>query len=662
MNTIHHDMINSGDVLNNLMVQTHNIVIGLDLNLCVKTFNLQAELLFKLKLKSVINKNYLDLCTLAKIQPAISYNLPTLLNHQKIIYNETLLKSHKETKTIAWRATQLMRENHHIGYLIIGEDVTRLKYLEKQVLDKERAEAANQAKSEFLAIMSHELRTPLNAILGMTQILSNMQNLTHEQHEFVHDISIAGNHLLILINDMLDFAKLEAGKMDLKLTNIDFKSLLDEATDMMAYPAKLKGLTLVTSFDTSLPSHLMADGRALRQILNNLISNAIKFTDKGQINFSINCLAKNDKKVKLELIVEDTGIGIPHEKLQLIFDRFQQVDSSYSRRYGGTGLGLAITKQLTELMGGKISVESKIGLGTKFRCVFNFQLKENVLSDLHHLTEQLNVHILIVDDSRRGKIMLKQIDDGHNRVVTGHNAMQVFLEAHQTGSPFDIVIIDQQLKECDAIELGSTLKKASAATESIIILLIEQHSIASVTHYKKLGFFECLTKPVHPMELIATLNAAKKYKNDRKIKPLKENPANKNNLLKEHPSNQNNLRVLLVEDNLINQKVSKMMLEEIGCEVDIADSGKSVFQLLDNHSYNIILMDIGLPDINGLEVTKIIREKHYHLKNIPIIALTAHAYDTDRQACLSAGMNDVIVKPVMRERLNEILQQWGKTK
>lgn len=649
MSTNHHDKINSGDIYNNLMHQTNNIVIGLDLNLCIKSLNVQAELLFKLSLKSTLEKNYFEICNLSKLQPAFSLDLPTLLNSQKIVYSETILKLNKETKAIAWRASHLIRDNQQIGYLIIGEDITRLKYLEKQVIDKERAEAANQAKSEFLAIMSHELRTPLNAILGMTQILSNMQNLTHEQHEFVHDISIAGNHLLILINDMLDFAKLEAGKMDLKLTNIDIKSVIDEATDMMAYPAKLKGLKIVTHFDTALPSHLMADGIALRQILNNLMSNAIKFTDKGQINFAINCLSKNDKKVKLELIIEDTGIGIPQEKLELIFDRFQQVDSSYSRRYGGTGLGLAITKQLTELMGGKITVESKIGMGTKFRCVFNFQLKEKVLSELHRITEQLNVQILIVDDTRRGKIMLKQIDDGHNRVVTGHNALQVYLEAQRNGSPFDIVIIDQQLKDINAIELGVQLKKASTATESILILLIDQSSMTTVTYYKKLGFFECLAKPVHPMELIATLNAAKKFKNERKTIQIKQIPTNKNNL-----------RVLLVEDNFINQKVSKMMLEEIGCEVDVADSGKSVFQLLDSQLYNIILMDIGLPDINGLEVTKIIREKHCNLKNIPIIALTAHAYDTDRQACLSAGMNDVIVKPVMRERLTEILQQWGK--
>ncbi len=649
MNTIQHEKINSGLLLNHLMCQTNNIVICLDLDLHITSFNPQAELLFKLKSNKILHKNYFDVCALAKLQPAFAMDLFVTLNKDHIIQAETANTSNKELKCIAWKLSHLVHDSQCMGYLMIGEDISRLKYLEKQVIGKERAVAANQAKSEFLAIMSHELRTPLNAILGMTQILSNMQSLTFEQHEFVQDISIAGNHLLILVNDMLDFAKLEAGKMELKLTNVDIKSMLDEVIDMMAYPAKLKGLKLATQLDKSLPSHLLTDARAFRQILNNLVSNAIKFTDKGQITLTINCISNNNKHAKLELIVADSGIGIPPEKLHLIFDRFQQVDSSYSRRYGGTGLGLAITKQLTELMGGKITVDSELGVGTKFKCVFNFHLKEITDKDLSFEADQYDSRILIVDDSRRGKIMLKQIDCGQPEVVSGLHAFEKIFTAYQNGSPYDIVIIDQKLKGIDAIELAINISNLTGFAETTLILLMEQNSLTTVAQYKQLGFFDCLIKPVQQMELLTSLNAAKKYKSDKKMTTSEHQKIKKENM-----------HVLLVEDNVINQKVSKMMLEELGCVVDIADSGQAVFQLLTQQFYNIILMDIGLPDINGLEITKVIRNKHPHYKNIPIIALTAHAYDSDRQACLSAGMNDVIVKPVMRERLREIIQQWGQ--
>lgn len=404
-----------------------------------------------------------------------------------------------------------------IGFAGIAVDITEDKLKKQALLEaKENAEAANRAKSAFLATMSHELRTPLNGILGIAQILTSEQ-LSVTQKEYVDDIMRASHHLLSIVNDMLDFAKLEAGKVELQLGPLDLKKVFQEVVHIMDYQAQLKGLSLNLVFDDSIPHLLLGDPKVIRQIMVNLIGNAIKFTEKGWVVVEVKALVINEVAVKFNVTVSDSGIGIPIDKLDTIFEQFEQVDSSQARRYGGTGLGLSITKYLVELMGGMICVTSKYKEGTQFCLDLELPLQEAA----------------------------KEVDNSW----------------------------EQQ--------------------QSILI-----------------------------------------NQSDQKQK----------------------MHALLVEDNPLNQKIGKIMLEDIGFEVQIAENGQQVLAN-DLFSFDLIFMDVGLPDISGIDITKQIRNNERY-QSIPIIAMTAHAYQSDKDACLNAGMNDVVTKPVMKKELIEIVAKW----
>jgi two-component system aerobic respiration control sensor histidine kinase ArcB len=410
-----------------------------------------------------------------------------------------------------------------IGMVGISFDITARKEAEHELkIAKEGAEAANKAKTEFLATISHELRTPLNGIIGMAQILVN-QKLSVKLRDHVQDIFEASNLLLSLVNDMLDFAKLEAGEMDVLAEPVDLKILVNETTDIMIYQAKSKGLDFVVDYAETVPYQVLTDSRAIKQILLNLLSNAIKFTEQGQIALQVSCIKKTENAAMLQITVTDSGIGIPADKMSLIFERFKQLDSSLTRRYGGTGLGLAITKQLVEKLGGEIGVETQLGKGSTFWVKLKFPLVKNNLA----------------------------ISQDKDQLIAS-------TDAKQKNSP------------CTA-------------------------------------------------------------------------------------------RILLVEDNILNQKVAKTFLEDLGCEVDLAESGRKVFELIDR-PYDLVFMDISLPDETGIEIAEKIRSAKGVNKNVPIIALTAHVFDNEKEACFKAGMNDILTKPIMYEQLIEILQRWTKAK
>jgi two-component system, OmpR family, aerobic respiration control sensor histidine kinase ArcB len=395
-----------------------------------------------------------------------------------------------------------------IGMLGNSVDITEQKRNEAALKDaKERAESANFAKSEFLAVISHEFRTPLTGILGMAKLLS-MQDLTLEkQQEYVQHISNAGMHLLNLINDTLDFAKLEAGKFELAIAPIDLNSLIEETCTMLTPLSKAKNLELFFHLETSVSHQIMGDKRVLRQIIINLLGNAIKFTERGNVSIQVECLEKTSHTAKLAISFSDTGIGIPEEKQGMIFDHFSQVDASHTRRYGGAGLGLTITKLLVELMSGTISVSSQVGKGSTFRCVIEFPLQKASTLASPWMAYQSAVRILIVDETPRGQIIRKQISPSNSQVVSGKEIFNTLLASYQLNDPYDIVIVDQQLSGICPFELSKKIKEQKEL-KAMTVLMSENGSMSTKEMAKAAGYFECIAKPIQPLALQIALTAA----------------------------------------------------------------------------------------------------------------------------------------------------------
>lgn len=533
-----------------------------------------------------------------------------------------------------------------VGLAGITEDVTYTKLREQALIDaKEKAEAANRAKSEFLAMVSHELRLPLTAILGMAQLLS-LDCLLPVQHEQVKDIVEASERLLGVIDDLLDLSKLEAGKMELQLASLDLRKLLEEIATMLTFQAKSKGLELLVSYDEDAPYLVLGDARAIRQIVLDLVDNALKFTEQGYILIRVRCQEQTAQQAHLVLSIEDTGVGIAADKLQIIFERFNQGDTSYRRRYDGAGLGLTISKAYTELMGGIMMVESQAGKGSIFSCHIPFtlqQLSNSLISpwELYRST----VKVLIVDDTLRGEVLRKHIASSVTEVITGKDVLSHLMAAERRSQPYDVVIIDQQLKSADAMVLGQKINNQTGLHTPMLLLLIASGAPAGKEASKVAGYFATIVKPVQPTELLTALTAAWEIWAEKNRSPLKQADLKQAKQL---------VRVLLVEDDKIVQKVHKVMLERLGCEVDVAENSFCALDLF-SRGYDIVLLDIGLPGVSGLEVATEIRKREGTSKHTPIIAITAFGQEEDKKNCLAVGIDEVAIKPLSFESFQHIL-------